>query len=523
VRKRWVRITAGVLALLVLLLVAATFLIEKPLRGYMEREVNRRLDGYTVSIGRLDLHPIGFSVDYDDIVVVQDAHPDPPIARIARLSAGLHWRALLRGKLVAHFLVDTPVVHANLAHLRREAADEVPVEQRGWQDAVRALYPFEINRFEIRDGQVTYVDQGPFKPLRLTNLQFVATNVRNIESRDRVYPSTLRAEAVVFDRGKLLVDGNADFLAEPHLGVLAKIRLDEIELDYFAPILKRYRVHVRGGEVSVAGDAEYGPVMKAVHIEEATVRGASIDYTHVAPAAGAEKRAVRTAARTAEDVANRPELEFKVDRLRVVGGEFGLVNEAANPRYRVFLTKTDLKLENLSNHFTDGPARVQLAGAFMGSGTTKATGTFRSDLNGPDFDLNVQVIDTDMRAMNDLLRAYEKFDVVGGLFSLYSELGVKNRVVTGYVKPLFRNLDAYDRRQDREKGVFRKLYERLVEGVGKLLENVPRDEVATKADIQGRIDEPRTSTMQVLVRLVQNAFFRAILPGFDQEVGRGRR
>jgi len=261
-----------------------------------------------------------------------------------------------------------------------------------------------------------------------------------------------------------------------------------------------------------------------VHVEEAVVRGADVDYVHTAGDARAktEQKAARATADAARAAANRPDLQFRVDRLRIDGGTFGFVNRAASPAYRVHLAKTALILENLSNHFVDGPARVRLAGRFLGSGDTLVTGTFRSELTGPDFDLNVRIADTDMRAMNDLLRAYGKFDVVGGLFGLFAELRVKNRAIEGYVKPLFRNLDVYDKRQDREKGVFRKLYEGLVGGLAKLLENTPRDEVATKAEIRGRLDDPQASTLQVIVRLVQNAFFRAILPGFDQELGRPR-
>ncbi len=59
-------------------------------------------------------------------------------------------------------------------------------------------------------------------------------------------------------------------------------------------------------------------------------------------------------------------------------------------------------------------------------------------------------------------------------------------------------------------------------GVSKLLENRPREEVATKADVSGRLDDPMTSTWQVIVNLIRNAFFRAILPGFDEELGRPR-
>jgi len=66
----------------------------------------------------------------------------------------------------------------------------------------------------------------------------------------------------------------------------------------------------------------------------------------------------------------------------------------------------------------------------------------------------------------------------------------------------------------------RKMYERVVSGVAKLLKNRQREEVATKAEVLGRIDNPRVSTVDAVVKLVQNAFFKAILPGFDLEASR---
>jgi hypothetical protein len=37
------------------------------------------------------------------------------------------------------------------------------------------------------------------------------------------------------------------------------------------------------------------------------------------------------------------------------------------------------------------------------------------------------------------------------------------------------------------------------------------------SDISGSLDEPDTSTWQIIVRLVSNAFVKAILPGFERE------
>jgi hypothetical protein len=62
------------------------------------------------------------------------------------------------------------------------------------------------------------------------------------------------------------------------------------------------------------------------------------------------------------------------------------------------------------------------------------------------------------------------------------------------------------------------MYEMMVGGVAHLLENRTHQEVATKADIKGRVGNPETSTWQIVTELVKNAFFKAILPSFEKEI-----
>jgi hypothetical protein len=54
-------------------------------------------------------------------------------------------------------------------------------------------------------------------------------------------------------------------------------------------------------------------------------------------------------------------------------------------------------------------------------------------------------------------------------------------------------------------------------GVAGLLEN-RREQVGTKARASGRADQPQLSTLEVVINLARNAFFRTILPGFDEAV-----
>jgi hypothetical protein len=506
--------------IVVLLLVAIDVFVDEPLRRYTEREVNNRLKGYTLHIAKLNFHVLGFGLDLVDATLVQQANPDPPVADFPKIEASVQWKELMFGRLVANFRVVEPKLHVNRAHLLKEAHDETPVSDKGWQAALEAIYPLKINEFSIVNADVTYVDDARMPPLHLSNLNIVAGNIRNIHSADRDYPSPIHIDSVVFDAGKLSVDGHADFLKEPFMGANANVRIEGVPLAYFTSVLRHYHLNVKKGTLDVAGRIEYAPTVKIVDLSEVNGRQVQIDYVHEAKNASEDtKAAAKATVRAADEASNAPDMLLKIARFDLSDGEFGFVDRSKTPSYRAFIANTNLVLDNLSNQFVEGPAKVKLTGKFMGTGDTNVEGTFRSEKSGPDFDLDVKIENTQLPSMNDMLRAYGKFDVVAGLFAFYSEIRVKDRYVRGYVKPLFSNLDVYDKEQDKEKSALHKVYEKAVGVVSKVLENRPRSEVATKVDISGPLESPSTNTIQVILRLVQNAFIKAILPGFEREVG----
>jgi Domain of Unknown Function (DUF748) len=527
--SRWALWTVATVAALLVLVWIGSYAADGPLTRYMQRSINQRLKGYSASVQRVHFNPFSLSVTVLETTLTQDAHPDPAIVRVPRLWADLEWSALLHGRLVAKFEITDPVLYLDRTHVEQEAKDPTPVNEHGWQEALEAIYPLKMNLFRVTNATVTYVEKGGTRPLELKSLLLEVRNIRNVRSPDREYPSTLYAETTVFEQGRVVIDGSADFLAVPHITFKGDARLDHIALDYFAPILERYHVAVRKGTLAAAGSVEYGRDFQTVHLKTLDVTELDADYRYRAASPKPERAVAEETKEKAAEVSNAPDTMLRADAI-TVRGALGFVNQSAEPAYRVFLSHIDLSVKNFSNHFSEGPATARLTGKFMGSGATQVAATFRPENKGPDFDLDVRIDNTDMTRMNDVLRAYGKFDVVRGLFSFYSELKVKNQTVDGYIKPLYRDLEAYDRRQDAEKSVFRKLYEKLVGGVSKLLQNwTPRREVATKTTVHGQLQGAggtRINTGEALVNLVQNAFFRAILPGFDAELrggGRGER
>ena len=516
IRRRWLWLS-GVVACLVVATALLSLSLNEPTRRYMERKINSRLTGYTVSVRALHVHPWTISLELLDATISQDANPQPPVALIRSLTAGLHWRALVHGKVVADITFDRPALYVNLKNLRAEAAGDLALKDRGWQRALEAVaLDLKIDRLRVLEGDLMYVDAGPFKPLHLSRLNATAENIRNIRSKDRVYPSDFHLEAVVFDAGRLSLDGRADFLAEPHPGVLADIRLDRIELDYFKPITNRYNMAVTRGALSLAGSVEYAPAVTRLILERVLVQGTHVEYVHAARTAAVEAARAQRTVQAAKEVTNKPGIELRIDRLEVTRSTVGFVNQAAAPAYRLAVSDMDLTVENLSNQRIEGTAVARLRGRFMGSGQTQATLTVLPRTGGADMDLTVRIEGADMASMNDLARAYGGFNVAAGELSVYSELKVKDGVITGYVKPLFKDVKVGAAAEAEEPNTLgHRLYEGVVGLAAKILRNRLRGEVATVVTISGRVDQLQYSTWEIVGRLLQNAFFKAILPGFD--------
>lgn len=388
------------------------------------------------------------------------------------------------------------------------------MKDEGWQQALEAIYPLKINLFRIENGDLTYVDDDPKRPLHVGQLNLIADNIRNIRSADHVYPSSVHMDGVIFDSGQIRVDGQANFLAEPSAAIDADIALDQVQLDYFKPMLARMNLWISDGALWANGHVEYAPKVQNFHLKNLTLRAVQLDYVHSAQTAAEEKTRVTKVGHAAKELNHSPGAVVRVDELRIADSTFGYVDHSANPGYRVFMDKSDLTITNLSNQAADGPASIALTGEFMGNGDSAVQAIIGPATSSRDLNLWVTIERTQLRSMNDLLRTFGNFDVVAGQFSFYSQLTIKDGEISGYLKPILTDMQVYSQQQDAEKPFFHRIYEGLVGGTQTVLQN-RSGEVATTVEISGRASNPETSTWELVVGLVENAFVKAIAHGFE--------
>jgi hypothetical protein len=508
----------AVLATIAVIIYIASFFLDSIVRQRVLKEMNSKLVGYHTTLRHAHVQLLNGSLYLTGLVVHQDKHPEPPVADMRQMAFHIQWREIFTGHVVADVLLTHPHVHINLLQLRAEKADPVPLSQKGWQDAIQAIYPLKINVFRIRDGELTYIDTDPSRPLHFSDLTFRADNIRNIHYRAEVYPSPFHAESVVFDRGRMTIDGKANFLTKPLPSMLAQYWVEKIPLSQFEPELQRANVHIHGGIFESKGLMEYTPKMERFDVGEATVDGVHLDYVHTAESAPAETERVKVVKEAAAKVTNERNVLLKVHQVSLINSDIKFLDEAADPHFSLEIADLNLKAENLSNHFSEGPARISLTGKLMGTGNTTMTAVLRPSNNGPDLDFDLAAQDVDLTKLNDLLRAYGKFDVAAGKVSVFMQMSMKNHYMTGYVKPLFTDIKVYDSQKDAKKPLLKKAYEVAIGGAAKLLKNRSTKEVATKIDISGPVNTPNVSVWQAVGQFIQNAFVKAIFPGYEHEI-----
>lgn len=512
-RWRWV---AGALVVLIAAELIVSISVDERLRRHMEASINASLKGYTARLTSLDFDLLGLTITLGDVTVVQDARPKPPVAQVQQMEASVHWRALLRGRLVADFTIDRPRVHVDQAQMQVEAKDRVDLSEKGWQEALEAIYPLKINHFEVNGGELAYVDVDTKRPLKMERVTIVAENVRNVRSPDGVYPSNVYLSAELFDSGRLRLDGHANFLAEPYSTFDVDFELASLRLDALDPLANHANIRIANGVLGANGHVEYAPKRRDVRLKRATIDGVQIEYIHSDRTQAAEERRIEKVKDVAADISNEPATNVQVEELLIRDATLAYADEE---RYRVFVSDADIEIRNVSNQDRKEPAEVEARGRFMGAGEMTLQCAFRPVNKSPEFDLSLRIENTPLETLNDVFQAYGQFDVVDGSFAFYSELHAKDGEIRGYLKPLFKDMKVYDRRQDRDKPFFNQIYESVVGGVANLLENRNED-VATRADISGRVGDPNVSAWQVVLRLIQNAFIRSILPGFEVELRR---
>jgi hypothetical protein len=213
---------------------------------------------------------------------------------------------------------------------------------------------------------------------------------------------------------------------------------------------------------------------------------------------------------------------FSINSAIVQNGSVHFRTYQAEKPVDVYLSNLEGSLDNLnniSNETSPLAATVQISATAMDQAKFDFKMTLDPFSYRPTFHLVARLLGLDVTKINDLALTYGKFDFKRGWFDLVLEADCQEGQMTGYVKPLFRDLKVFSLAQDlKEDSVLQFFWQALVGTTASVLKNQARGQFGTLVPF--RCDDSGTTTLDILqtIRNVfRNAFVRAYLPRLEGE------
>jgi hypothetical protein len=176
-------------------------------------------------------------------------------------------------------------------------------------------------------------------------------------------------------------------------------------------------------------------------------------------------------------------------------------------------------LTNVRDEKGERVARFEGHAQLFGQAPLEVQASFDPFANFEDFELRLRASDVELRRVNDFAAAYGKFDFNQGHGTLVIEARADEGRLSGYIKPLLRDVDVFNWQQDveeKDKGLFRSIWEALVGGGETLLKNQRKDQFATRVELSGNIHDRDVSAFQAFLGILRNAFIQAFSARYER-------
>lgn len=207
--KKGTKITLIIIAVLVAIRIALPFIVVK----YVNK-VLADIEGYTGSIDDVDLalYRGAYQIHGLELFSVEKDIKTPFVA-IETIDISVEWKALFDGAIVGEVILEQPVLNFAAG----PAEEEVQTgEENDWTKTITDLVPLQINRFEINNGRIAYIDNysEPKVNVYFNDFYAIATNLNNSKDINNNLPSKIKVRSSTIGNGRFQVDMDINILKE---------------------------------------------------------------------------------------------------------------------------------------------------------------------------------------------------------------------------------------------------------------------------------------------------------------------
>jgi hypothetical protein len=211
---------------------------------------------------------------------------------------------------------------------------------------------------------------------------------------------------------------------------------------------------------------------------------------------------------------------FKINSAMIKNGSIHFRAFTSEKPLDVYLSHVEGSINNLSNIRDEtNPlfSTVQAKALVMDQAKLEYKMTLDPFSYRPTFHMATRLLGLDVTKINDLALTYGKFDFKRGWFDFVLETDAKEGQLTGYAKPLFRNVKVFSLTEDlQEDNVLQFFWQALVGAATSLFKNQSRDQFGTLIPFTGDVSGTTSADILATVgNVLRNAFVRAYLPRLE--------
>ncbi|UFH57426.1 DUF748 domain-containing protein [Spirosoma sp. KNUC1025] len=215
-------------------------------------------------------------------------------------------------------------------------------------------------------------------------------------------------------------------------------------------------------------------------------------------------------------------LPISINRFAVIDGTINLTSLITQPRADLSLHTFRGEIRNIRNvedKQNKLPSPVTATGNVPGYGGTMV---FKANMNllkpVPDFDYNLMFTEIQLVKLNALARSYANLDFEQGTVSVYSEMAMLDKKLTGYLKPLTKGMKIFKINEHENRSVGKFFTELVAQAGIAVLKNQKHDQVATRIPLEGTIDNIDTFLWPTIFGVLRNAYIEAFRSEFDNSI-----
>jgi hypothetical protein len=214
-----------ILGSIVFLLIVFRLLLPVFVLKYANKEL-AQIHGYYGHVNDIDIRLYRGAYQLNGIYINKKdsvTNKQTPFFSSRVVDLAVEWKSLFKGSIVGKLnFLDPKLVFTK----DKTEIGQVAKDTNDFRKVLKSFMPLRINRFEINNGSIHYVDnsKSPKLDIFLTKAFIVAENLKNTVDRKEKLPSNVTARAAVYD-GTFSLTMKLDALAkDPTFDLMAEIK-----------------------------------------------------------------------------------------------------------------------------------------------------------------------------------------------------------------------------------------------------------------------------------------------------------